>query len=119
MIPPCKDCITLPICLSEFSRSYKLMEIDYGPDTVLLFYSVINLKDKCEIIKEFLFSNYSEYNRKLYLTLDFYNYKLKLMTKSVRQSEIDSIIRQASTLSSSPNDHPRKKFYISINWSHK
>ena len=43
---PCENCITLPICLSNFSRSYKHLEIDYGPSTMLLFYSVINLKDK-------------------------------------------------------------------------
>ena len=56
MIPPCKDCITLPICKSRYEQdAIKFPDVTISDGRFPLY--IANLKNVCPLVKDYLENN--------------------------------------------------------------
>jgi hypothetical protein len=59
---PCIDCITFPICLSTY-RELRLQDVkkEYKFQTISMTLSRVVLKDKCSLLKRYIFNSDNRY----------------------------------------------------------
>lgn len=58
---PCINCITFPICLSEYRESrLKDLNKDYRFKSISMVLSRCILKDKCKLLKKYILNSYDD-----------------------------------------------------------
>ena len=92
MIPPCNDCITLPICMSRFKEHYDGLKLIYTEHTLRLFYAVCDLKDRCKLLQDYLYRDPEHYHVNISEATFFYHYRLRLKPKEMKKKDVDPII---------------------------
>ena len=73
MIMPCRDCITLPMCINKYLKHYRRLEPIYVENYTINIHAIVEMRSHCQILKDYLYGDDEPFENSVQHVIFFYD----------------------------------------------